>query len=174
MSKTKTFNRSLKTKYFWLILFIGIFSNINAQDSIITDSKFQQTNLMAEFGGNGYIYSIGFDIANFTNHKLDDSFRIGASYFPNIENDYNFFSAFVEYNKDFGKKNHYLELGISPVFIYNQYPFLALDGRIGYRFNSQSFIFRIAFIPIFRMPVSTDYKFMPYAGISIGFPLKFK
>jgi hypothetical protein len=84
---------------------------------IKNDSTFQrQLSFVGELGGNGVFYSVGLEHAKFKNGVLQDTFRYGLSFTPSEMNG-NFISAFAEFNTEFGKKYHYLELGAGPTVL---------------------------------------------------------
>ncbi len=128
------------------------------------DSK-RQTNFIGELGGNGLLFSLGMEHAKFNNKTLKNTFRWGFSFLPVTT-----YSLFGEYNVDFGKNKNYFEIGTGPTLYWDQGLDLILCGRIGYRYISDRFIFRIGFTPILLM--NNEFGFSPYYGISLGLPLK--
>lgn len=143
----------------------------NLNDSTLLHASYQhQLNFIGELGGNGVFYSIGLEHAKFKLSGLQYTFRYGLSYIPSTMYG-NFFSTFAELNSEFGKNNHYLELGAGPTILFSHNPMLIVTGRIGYRYNSNHFIFRAGFTPLFFVGLGSTQGIIPSAGISFGIPL---
>lgn len=125
----------------------------------------RQLNLVGEIGGNGLLMSVGLEHEKYKFNVLQETFRYGISIVD--------YSLLAEYNKDFGKNNHYFELGIGPTLHYDQGLSLFLFGRIGYRYNSSRFIFRVGFTPYLVFYNQEDSPaLMPHFGVTLGIPLK--
>lgn len=158
---------------FFVFVFVCFSLKLFSVESYNT-STFKQRNLIVEIGGNGLLYSVGFEETRFLQNELKISFRLGASFFP-INNNNNFYSAFFEFNKDFGKNNQYFEIGIGNTFSYQYYFKYYLVGRIGYRYNADKYTFRISLNPFLLTPLfNNNFGFVPLVGISFGIPLSKK
>lgn len=131
-----------------------------------SSGKYQtQINALGEIGGNGIYLSMGFEQANFEYKVLKSTFRGGFSLLEYL--------VFGEYNFDFGTNKNYFELGVGPSLSYTDNSLnLYLFGRIGYRYISDTFIFRAAFTPFLGILNGADVYPNPYFGVSLGFPIK--
>jgi hypothetical protein len=145
-------------------------SENKADSTLLNFPVHRKINLMGELGGNGGFYSVGLEHAKFKKGILQDTFRYGLSFTPSTLYG-NFLSAFAEFNTEFGNKNNYFELGAGPTIIFSNGPLLIVTGRIGYRFNSDHFIFRAGFTPLFFVGLGSTEGILPWAGISFGIPL---
>lgn len=148
-----------------LILYFSNFAvcqnNYNVESSIKNKRKI---NALGEIGGNGIVLSLGLEHALYNHKVLKNTIRWGISITE--------YSAFGEYNINFGKNNNYFELGAGPTLNYNEGFNLLVFGRIGYRYNSDRFIFRIGFTPYFITDLGSNAIVRPYFGISFGVPIK--
>ncbi len=167
----------MKKIIFIFLLFLPLISysqpssTENLKDSLsLPSSNPHQINFIGELGGNGILYSVGLEYAKFKSSVLHYTLRYGLSYTPSkMQGD--FFSTFAEYNSEFGKNNHYFELGAGPTLLFSNNLILIVTGRIGYRYNSKHFIFRAGFTPLFFVGLGSSASILPSAGISVGIPL---
>lgn len=124
----------------------------------------RQINALGEIGGNGLILSLGLEHAKYDHKVLKNTIRWGITI-----TDY---SVFGEYNINFGINRNYFEIGAGPTLYYDQSLNLFVFGRIGYRYNSDRFIFRAGFTPYLIMGVGSNVVVRPHFGITLGIPLK--
>ena len=158
-----------------ILVFYLFFTLISYSQQVVTELQRdsipkRQLNLIGEFGGNGVFYSIGLENSRFRKGVLQDSFRYGLSYTPSTMYG-NCLSVFAEINSDFGKNKNYFEIGAGPTLFISYNPTMIVTGRIGYRYNSNHFIFRAGFTPLFFIGIGSTPGIIPSAGISFGIPL---
>ena len=150
---------------FFILFYFSISTVCQNNYNIESSAKSQrQINLLGEVGGNGLILSMGLEHAKYNHKVLKNTIRWGVSITE--------YSVFGEYNINFGKNNNYFELGTGPTLYYDQGLNLFVFGRIGYRYNSDSFIFRAGFTPYILMAMGLDAVVRPHFGITLGVPLK--
>lgn len=158
-----------------VILIVLVFHSINLFSQKINTAKEhnysnneRQINFIMEIGGNGMGYSFGLEHAKFDGDNLKNTIRWGLSFIDT-------YSACGEFNFDFGKNKNYFELGFGPTIYWNQGMEYFLYARIGYRFNSDHFIFRIGFTPSYLLPINNKPELIVWSvtsfGISFGVPL---
>lgn len=145
--------------------FTAMCQNYNNSDSSVKHRT--QINALGEIGGNGLFLSFGFEQANYEYKALKSTFRAGFTL-----TDYLVFS---EYNFDFGIKNNYFELGAGPSLHFDENNInLYIFGRLGYRYNSDTFIFRAAFTPFLAFENGVYAYTFPFLGVSVGIPIRTK
>lgn len=145
--------------------FTAMCQNYNNSDSSVKHQT--QINTLVELGGNGIYLSMGFEQENFKYNDLKNSFRVGLALTEYL--------VFTEYNFDFGRKNNYFEIGAGPSLHFDENNInLYIFGRMGYRYNSDTFIFRAAFTPFLSFENGVFVYMYPYLGISIGIPIRNK
>jgi len=136
-------------------------NNYNLESSVKNQ---RQINAIGEVGGNGIIFSLGLEHAQYDHNVLKNTIRWGVGILA--------YSVYSEYNIDFGKNKNYFELGAGPTLNYEHGLNLFVFGRIGYRYNSDSFIFRAGFTPFLLMSMGSNTIIRPSFGITLGIPLK--
>ena len=159
----------------FILIFFMFSTLISYSQQVVTEIQREsipqrQLNLIGELGGNGVFYSVGLEHTRFRNGVLKDSFRYGLSYTPSTMYG-NCLCIFTELNSEFGKNKNYFEVGAGPTLLISYSPILIVTGRIGYRYNTNHFIFRAGFTPLFFIGIGSTPGFIPSAGISFGIPL---
>lgn len=161
---------------------------INTDDSLKISCK--KNSIYIELGGQGGIYSIGYDCIFDIKEKTKNSFSIGFSYVQGLDNR-NIVRVFV---LPFSRNTiyfRYLELGLGltpaiyaelkkastykAVYVdaYTEItPLLFLTPKLGFRYqkNDGGFFFRAALTPMFSL-ISNSFLYRrvyPWAGLSFG------
>lgn len=152
-----------------ILIFILLYFSVSAicQNSFNVKSSVKnqrQINALGEIGGNGLILSVGLEHAKYDYNVLKNSIRWGFSFLD--------YSVFGEYNINFGRNKNYFELGAGPTLHYDQGLDLFIFGRIGYRYNSDRFIFRAGFTPYLLFGYESQLYLRPHFGMTLGIPLK--
>lgn len=172
-----------------LLTCIGSFAY--AQNNIKEDStylKCKKNTVYLELGGQGGIYSVGYDHINSIKPKRKNSLSVGLSYFRTEGNDEKMTIIALPLSQNVIYKNHVeLGCGVTTAFIaeydtyythYGQsnytdvYTLFFLTPKIGLRYQKDNggFFFRAALTPLINLLPANEFyrRVYPWAGISFG------
>jgi hypothetical protein len=145
-------------------------------------SEYKKNSLYVEFGGNGFIYSLGYDRLFFSENKLRMSLSLGTSYSHFFHENEGSVFILPQINSLYGEK-HNLELGIGfswPIIRialnqqdYNSMNLYFVFYRLGYRYQKKDggLLLKFAFTPFTIIDPNPpwDYDFInPWLGVTIG------